>query len=138
MSILNPWEDWEDPAEFLPPPPAIPPTLSSNTKDDSSKPMVFSLVLSYFPRALEEIARVSEFGMKKYNAKPETKGFLQVDDGVRRYSDGLVRHLLAEAKGETFNKADGDLWHAAQTAWNSLARLEMLLIEDDDAGDRVD
>jgi hypothetical protein len=90
--------------------------------------MAYSLCLSYVPRALAEIAKVSRFGMEKYNAKPEDKGFLKVPDAHRRYSDALVRHLLAETKG-VYNPADGGLRHDAQVAWNALARLEMALIE---------
>jgi hypothetical protein len=102
--------------------------LTSSSKDDSGKTMIHSLCLSYFPRALAEVAKVSRFGMEKYNAKPEDKGFLKVPDARRRYSDALVRHLLAETK-EVYNPADGGLRHDAQVAWNALARLEMALIE---------
>ncbi|MQB00207.1 MAG: hypothetical protein GEU78_07935 [Actinobacteria bacterium] len=102
--------------------------LTSSSKDDSGKSMAYSLCLSYFPLALAEVAKVSRFGMEKYNAKPEDKGFLQVPDARRRYSDALVRHLLAETK-EVYNPADGNLRHDAQVAWNALARLEMALIE---------
>lgn len=74
-----------------------------------------------FGRALMQVARVSEFGAKKYTRD----GWLQVPDGHRRYTAALVRHVFAENK-ENFDK-DSELLHAAHAAWNALARLELYL-----------
>lgn len=106
--------------------------LNSNTKDDADKVPVFSLALAYFPRAIREVAKVSQFGMIKYNAKPEDKGFLKVPDGRRRYTDGMLRHTLDEVTDGIINVKDGNLRHDAQAAWNALARLEMALIEEEE------
>ena len=102
-------------------------TPKAATKDDGGKPMVYSLFLAYFPRAIREVARVSEYGMKKYHAKPETQGFRAVPDAVRRYGDGLVRHLLDEITDGPINEKDGGVRHMAQQAWNAMARLEVAL-----------
>lgn len=106
----------------------------SATKDDGGKPMVYSLFLAYFPRAIREVAKVSEYGMKKYNAKPETQGFRKVLDAKRRYADGLVRHLLDEVTDGPINEKDGGVRHAAQQAWNAMARLEIILEQEENSG----
>ncbi len=82
------------------------------------------LVLSGFANALEEVGRVGTFGAKKYS----DDGWRFVPDGAARYSDALLRHLLAEARGEGVDE-DSGLLHAAHAAWNALARLELLLAE---------
>lgn len=91
-------------------------------KYDGGKSPVFRGALSYFPRALSAVADVSAFGAKKY----AWKGWEKVDDGYDRYSDALARHLAAEGKGECYDP-DSKLSHAAHAAWNSLARLELLI-----------
>jgi len=79
--------------------------------------------LEYFPRALCEVAKVSGVGAIKYS----WKGWESVPDGVGRYGDAIGRHLLAQGY-EEYDKDTG-LLHAAQVAWNALARLELILRE---------
>lgn len=88
-------------------------------KLDDGKPM--ASLLQYFGLALLEIAKVGTFGAKKY-----TRGGWQfVDDGFNRYSDAMLRHYFAEYYNELDD--DSSMYHAAQTAWNALARLELML-----------
>jgi len=77
------------------------------------------LVLFGFAHSLEQVARVGTYGAEKYS----DNGWMQVPDGVRRYTDALLRHLLAEAMGERIDPETG-LPHAAHCAWNALARLD--------------
>lgn len=98
--------------------------FEQGAKLDAGKIPISRGVLQYFPRALAQVARVSEVGAKKYS----WKGWEQVTDGFNRYSDALGRHLLAE-ETEGFIDSDTQMYHAAQVAWNSLARLEILLRE---------
>jgi len=93
-------------------------------KLDAGKPSVQRGVLNYFPRALLEIARVSDHGQEKYT----WGGWKSVPDGINRYSDARLRHACYEAMGE-INDRDSGLLHAAHEAWNSLARLELILCE---------
>lgn len=92
-------------------------------KLDSGKPMV-GLVLGDFSQALYQVSQVGTIGAKKYSKH----GWCKVDDGFNRYTDAMLRHWLAEARGETFDK-DTEMLHAAQVAWNALARLELLIKE---------
>ena len=92
-------------------------------KLDAGKVRV-GLVLFGFARALEQVARVGTYGAEHYS----DNGWMQVPDGVRRYTDAMLRHLLAEAMGERIDPATG-LPHAAHGAWNALARLDLMLRE---------
>lgn len=80
------------------------------------------LVMFGFARALQAVGGVGTYGATKYS----DNGWKDVPDGAARYTDAMLRHLLKEAEGETFDPSTG-LAHAAQTAWNALARLELML-----------
>ena len=90
-------------------------------KYDGGKAPIFRGFVSYFPRAMAGVAAVSAFGANKY----AWNGWLSVDDGFNRYTDALVRHLAEEGKGEILD-LDSRLLHAEHTAWNAMARLELL------------
>ncbi len=81
-----------------------------------------SLVLLSMSRALQSVSEVATFGADKYT----DDGWREVPDGVRRYTDAMLRHLLAEASGEV-NDPESGLPHAAHIAWNALARLDLEL-----------
>ncbi len=93
-------------------------------KYDGGKAASFRGLVNYFPKALYAVSEISTFGARKY----AWNGWEGVEDGVARYSDAMVRHLLAEGQGEDFDP-DSGLLHAAHTAWGSLARLELMLRE---------
>lgn len=99
-------------------------------KYDAGKAPIFRGVVSYFPRAIEAVAQVSGFGASKY----AWAGWEGVDDGINRYSDAMVRHLMREGQGEVLD-SDSGLLHAAHTAWGALARLELMLRESKGAHD---
>jgi len=96
-------------------------------KYDGGKSPVYRGAISYFPRASREVAAISGFGASKY----AWKGWESVDDGINRYSDAMVRHLIAEGSGEDVDP-DSGLLHAAHVAWGALARLELILRERND------
>ena len=92
------------------------------SKLDAGKTPLMRGVLHYFPLALEAVAKVSLKGAEKYS----WKGWEDVPDGINRYGDALVRHLLKEATEGPID-ADTGFHHACHAAWNSLARLELIL-----------
>lgn len=94
----------------------------AGAKLDAGKTSIWRGGIDYFPRGIEAVAAVSTFGASKY----AWKGWESVPEGVERYSDALVRHLIAEAKGEVLD-SDSGLLHAAHAAWNALAVLELKL-----------
>lgn len=92
-------------------------------KLDAGKNRV-GLVVGGFSRALQAVGRVGTFGAGKYS--PD--GWITVPNGVERYTDAMYRHLLDEAAGETLDPQTG-IQHAAHAAWNALARLDLMLRE---------
>ena len=91
-------------------------------KLDEGKPMAG--LIGDFGLALTAVAEVGTFGAKKYTRG----GWQYVEDGEVRYRDAMWRHLLKENQ-ETVDP-DSGCAHAAQVAWNALARLELLLREE--------
>ena len=91
---------------------------------DAGKPQVVRGFMHYFPRAIMEVARISEFGASKY----AWNGWEAVDDGIRRYQEAGARHILKEAI-EGQNDSDSGLLHLAHEAWNAMATLELKLRE---------
>jgi hypothetical protein len=94
------------------------------SKLDAGKAPVFQGLLDYFPRACMAVAEVSATGAEKY----AWKGWETVPNGFVRYSDALARHLVKESTEGAFD-VDTGLLHAAQVAWNAMARLELMLRE---------
>lgn len=95
-------------------------------KLDAGKSPLLRGCLQYFPRALAAVAQVSEVGANKYT----WNGWEKVPDGINRYGNALARHLAAEAVDGPIDR-ETECLHAAQVAWNSLARLELILKEKD-------
>lgn len=89
-------------------------------KYDGGKPPVYRGVIAYFPRAIQGVATVSGFGAAKY----AWGGWNHVPDAIDRYSDALVRHIIAEGAGEVLDPESG-LPHAHHIAWNTLAIAEL-------------
>jgi Domain of unknown function (DUF5664) len=106
-------------------------------KFDNDKLPVMRGVFLRFPRAMYELARVSKTGTTKYSVPISDMQYLNVADGHGRYTDALGRHLLDEAingpmnteKGGALPPGGAKLLHAAQAAWDALARLEIMLTE---------
>jgi hypothetical protein len=101
-------------------------------KLDAGKAPTMRGAFQYFPRALTAVARVSKFGAEKYT----WSGWEDVPDGINRYSDAMGRHITGERTdkiGDEILVIDPEtgLYHAAQTAWNALARLELMIREEE-------
>ena len=89
-------------------------------KLDSGKPLAG--VLLEFSRALEAVVAVGTFGANKYSRS----GWMSVQDGERRYTDAMMRHLLKHGQGEEFDPEHG-IEHLAAVIWNACAALELRL-----------
>lgn len=101
-------------------------------KLDAGKPLLNKGLFSQFPAALEAVARVSQFGAEKYT----WGGWKTVPDGKSRYTEALLRHLMAEQK--ELNDRESGLAHLAHAAWNALAILELSLYLDEDTQERAE
>ena len=92
-------------------------------KDDNNKPRL-DLVLGDFATALWGVGLVGTFGANKYT----DKGWHEVENGIERYSNALLRHYLNYKSGER-NDRESNLPHLAHLAWNALAILQLYMEE---------
>lgn len=97
------------------------PGKQPGVKLDAGKPRL-GLVFMTMARALQEVGEVATFGADEYS----DNGRLSVPGGERRYTDAMLRHLMEEAVGNE-RDAKSELRHAAHTAWNALARLDLMI-----------
>ena len=93
-------------------------------KYDSGKSMVGTLC-RVFPRALLGIGECITFGTKKY---PKPDNWKLVENAFTRYQDSLMRHYLKFLSGEIRDK-ETNILHLCHMAWNTLAILELYLME---------
>ena len=100
-------------------------------KYDSGKPMVGTLT-DVFSRALMAVGACIEYGTHKY---PDPKNWQLVDNGIKRYRDAMVRHLLKYNAGIDKDE-ETKLPHLAHMAWNALAILELYMQEHKDELDK--
>jgi hypothetical protein len=89
-------------------------------KDDTAKPDLYVNVLQMFPNALRQVALASKHGADKYGQD----NWLNVDNSYQRYSAAMLRHTATKP---CHIDEDSGLLHEAHTAWNALARLEILM-----------
>ena len=97
---------------------------SIGCKDDDLKTQP-ALIINDMPRALIAVAEVATFGAAKYSKS----NWIHVENGVERYTNAMDRHRIREGV-EPFDLESG-LMHAAHAAWNALARLELMLREEE-------
>lgn len=74
---------------------------------------------------IEEIARVFTFGCTSVEAGGagyEEGSWKDVPEAFKRYKAADLRHLAADARGETLDPVSG-LPHLAHHAWNAIALL---------------
>lgn len=96
-------------------------------KMDAGKPALH--LLQDFGLALNEVGKVGTGGAAKYTPH----GWLAVPDGYNRYTSAMLRHFFLEnteyCDPQFREEHDMEICHHAFTAWNALARLELLLRE---------
>lgn len=84
------------------------------------------LVLGGFARALKAVSAIGTYGAFKYT----DNGWQEVPNGINRYDDAKLRHWLDEKSGIECDP-DTQMLHAAHEAWNALARLDLLIRENE-------
>ena len=95
------------------------------TKFDDGKPRLAEMIID-FREPLQELCKVWEFGAKKYSKS----NWKLVENGKDRYTNALLRHLVAEEDKSTDDETE--LLHCAHIAFNALARLYFILKERED------
>lgn len=96
-------------------------------KMDVGKAPVVRGFMKYFPRAINAVAMVSEYGARKYNDGSYKTDWQKVPAGLGRYHDAEGRHM-AKAGLEDYD-AESGLAHLAHGAWNAMAALELALLQ---------
>lgn len=81
------------------------------------------LIFDDMPRALLAVAEIGTYGRHKYSKG----GWKHVEDGIERYTNAMDRHRLKESI-EGIDQ-ETEMLHAAHLAWNALARLELMIRE---------
>ncbi len=102
-------------------------TLPKATAAKYGKVQVYKGVLMLFPRALQAVAMVSEYGAKKHEKPMGENSFLRVPDARSVYLESEMRHLIGGVLEGPYNSEDEGMLHKAQKAWNALADLEVSL-----------
>lgn len=94
-------------------------------KHDNGKPRLAEMIID-FKEPLQELCKVWEFGANKYSKS----NWKLVDNGIDRYSNALLRHLVAEE--DKLTDDESGLLHSAHIAFNALARMYFILKERED------
>jgi hypothetical protein len=93
-------------------------------KTNKNKPQI-SLLFKQFPKALEAIAKCSEYGHQKYKESDfDFLNYQRVYGGSKTYADAGLRHRLEQG-----NDLESGLPHTYHVAWNALAELEIWIKE---------
>jgi hypothetical protein len=93
-------------------------------KLNKNKPQI-SLLFKQFPKALEAIAKCSEYGHEKYKeTDSDYLNFSRVEGGSNTYASAGLRHRLEQG-----NDLESGLPHQYHIAWNALAELELWIKE---------
>ena len=95
-------------------------TEPQGVKYDDGKPRLAEMIQD-FDKAMIALCKVWEYGADKYTKS----NWKFVDDGERRYTNALVRHLVAE--NDSMYDSESYLLHAAHIAFNAIARLQLIL-----------
>lgn len=96
--------------------------IMTGTKYDQDKPRFAEMIID-FKEPLQELCKVWEFGANKYSKS----NWKLVENGKDRYTNALLRHLIAEEDKLTDDETE--LYHAAHIAFNALARMYFILKE---------
>lgn len=94
-------------------------STEKGVKLDDGKPRL-DLVLGGFRNALWGVGLVGTFGAKKYT----DNGWQEVDNGIERYLNAMLRHYLNYKNGEELDPESG-LPHLSHLSWNALAVSEL-------------
>lgn len=86
------------------------------------------LVFEGMPRALMELGRIMTWAIEEKGYKEGD--WVNVPNAKQEYRGAMLRHDLKEIAGESHD-LESKRRHAAHTAWNAMARLELLLQGDE-------
>ena len=89
------------------------------------KPNPLRDVYLEFPRAMFAVAAVTKYGVKKHASRAWQT--FDPEYGIVYHQSKVGRHMLDRELHGEINHSDGEVFHAAQIAWNALAMLENII-----------
>jgi len=96
---------------------------STGQKFDSGK-LEMGEFFSQFPKALEGLCTVAQYGKIKYSEGNGNVNFKEVPEALKRYKDAMVRHLMAYLNGEWLD-SESLCPHLYHLLWNVCAIIEI-------------
>lgn len=96
----------------------------------AKKVPIYSGFIAYFPRAIHELARLSQSGAKKHGHDCERNGVINDKYTIRMWDDAAGRHQLAYSRGIIVDD-EMDSFHRTNEIWCKLAALEKILQEEE-------
>lgn len=101
-------------------------TILHDGKADQGKTDV-DMLDRYFAEALWEVAKILDFGAKKYSAG----GWATVPNGIKRYQAAARRHKLQRNMGEE-RDSESELYHWAHQICSELMAFSLYLEQKDE------
>lgn len=95
-------------------------TKPEGLKYDAGKPRLAEMFID-FQDSMVELSKVWAFGANKY----DKANWKLVDDALNRYTNAMLRHLIAEEQSALDDESH--MLHAAHVAWNALVRLHFVI-----------
>lgn len=95
-------------------------------KFSNDKLPLYTVIFKQFPLALQEVAKCSQAGHKKYPNDVDWMNFKRVEDAENQYLNAAIRHLMEEGINEDMLEY-GEITHISQVLWNFLAHLQIKL-----------
>ena len=97
-------------------------SMKKGVKLDSGK-LEYAKYLAHFPNAIKNLIEVATYGGEKY--KETGTNWRVVDNAKKRYTEAMMRHILAYIFGEEIDKESGH-HHLSHALWNICAVIELL------------
>ncbi len=104
--------------------------LEPATAKKYGKLPIYHHVIFRFPRALREVAKVSEMGNRRHGRPDDLESvdtIFTVPHAEWVYKNAMMRHIVDRAIEGEVNEQDEGVLHAAQIAWNAMCDLEVML-----------
>lgn len=96
--------------------------MGEGIKYDQGKARLGEMIID-FKEPLEAVCSVWNFGATKYGKS----NWKYVDNAIERYTNAMVRHLVAEEMEVV--DPESEFLHATHVAWNALARLYFIKMQ---------
>ncbi len=101
---------------------------ATGSKKDDGKLPIATVIQKQFPNAIKAISECSLFGHEKYKdlGDADWLNLHRVENGVDRYANAMMRHLLEAGIDFTNIDSETGLNHIKHAVWNALALLEII------------